>query len=169
MTRRIPFGEAAATLLIVTSLGFSADPPTAKQTMAFTPSAKRRRLRNPSGRPACCQCKVDREERGKSVGWVVLGPEGQILRRFVDSDGDGQVDQWRYFNHGIEVYRDIDSNKNNKPDQCRWLNLGWLAVGHRCRRRRPGRYLEIALGGGGESRSDSSRHHRRRQARCWRF
>ena len=34
------------------------------------------------------------------------------------------VDQWRYYNHGLEVYRDIDTNHNHKPDQHRWLNTG---------------------------------------------
>ena len=64
------------------------------------------------------------EKSGKSSGWVVLGPEGQTLRRFVDSDGNNYVDQWRYFKNGIEVYRDLDATNNNKVDQSRWLNTG---------------------------------------------
>jgi len=70
------------------------------------------------------KCKVEVERRGKVSGFLVTGPAGQVLRRFVDADGDGNVDQWRYYQHGIEVYRDIDTNKNLKPDQARWLNLG---------------------------------------------
>jgi thiol-disulfide isomerase/thioredoxin len=70
------------------------------------------------------KCKVTVEVHGKSSGWVVLGPAGQVLRRFVDTDGDRTVDQWRYYNHGLEVYRDIDSNHNHKPDEHRWMNTG---------------------------------------------
>jgi thiol-disulfide isomerase/thioredoxin len=70
------------------------------------------------------KCKVTVEVHGKTSGWVVLGPAGQVLRRFVDTDGDRTVDQWRYYNHGLEVYRDIDTNKNHKPDEHRWLNTG---------------------------------------------
>ncbi len=70
------------------------------------------------------QCRVE-VERGKGIsGWVVLGPGGQVLRRFVDTNGDNIVDQWRYYREGIEVYRDIDSDFDNKVDQFRWVNLG---------------------------------------------
>ncbi len=70
------------------------------------------------------QCKVEVERSGKASGWVVYGPGGQVLRRFVDTDGDNVVDQWRYYRHGFEIYRDIDTNANNEVDQSRWLNLG---------------------------------------------
>jgi thiol-disulfide isomerase/thioredoxin len=70
------------------------------------------------------QCKVEVERAGKASGWVVYGPAGQILRRFVDTDGDNVVDHWRYYQHGLEVYRDLDTNANNEVDQSRWLNMG---------------------------------------------
>ena len=64
-------------------------------------------------------------ERGKgSSGFTVFDPNGQILRRYVDTNGDRFIDQWRYFRLGIEVYRDIDANFDNKIDQSRWLNTG---------------------------------------------
>src|SRR6185369_10940497 len=47
---------------------------------------------------------------------------GQILREFVDTNGDNIVDRWGYFNDGVEVYRDIDSDYNGRADQYRWLN-----------------------------------------------
>jgi hypothetical protein len=62
------------------------------------------------------------ERAGKSSGWVVTGPGGMPLRRFVDSNGDNVVDQWRYYKNGIEAYRDLDTNNNSKIDQCRWIN-----------------------------------------------
>ncbi|REJ71252.1 MAG: thioredoxin [Planctomycetota bacterium] len=70
------------------------------------------------------QCEVKVEREGKSSGWAVFGPEGQILRRFVDTDGDNVVDHWRYYKDGLEVYRDIDTNADNDVDQSRWLNRG---------------------------------------------
>lgn len=70
------------------------------------------------------KCVVKPEKLGKGSAWLVTGPSGQVLRRFVDTNNDDTVDQWRYYNNGIEVYREIDSNFNEKPDQFRWLNTG---------------------------------------------
>lgn len=58
------------------------------------------------------------------VGWVVEAPDGDILRRFIDTNGDNMVDQWCYFKDGVEVYRDIDSDFNGKADQYRWFHTG---------------------------------------------
>lgn len=70
------------------------------------------------------KCKIEVEQQGKTSGWVAYGPDGRVLRRFVDSDGDPkrQVDQWRYYKNGLEVYRDMDTDGDTKPDQCRWLS-----------------------------------------------
>ncbi len=57
-------------------------------------------------------------------GYVVLGPQKNVLRLFLDADGSGRVNQWSYYKNGVEVYRDIDSNGNGKADQYRWLNSG---------------------------------------------
>lgn len=70
------------------------------------------------------KCTVKPEKLGKGSAWLVTGANGQVLRRFVDTNNDDTVDQWRYYNNGIEVYREIDSNFNEKPDQFRWLNTG---------------------------------------------
>lgn len=102
----------------------AADPPSAKAILgAYKPSQRGVDYEIPT-EEELARCKVEVERRGKISGWVVYGPAGQLLRRFVDTDGDNQVDQFRYFNHGIEVYRDLDTNANNKVDQCRWVNLG---------------------------------------------
>ena len=55
-------------------------------------------------------------------GWLLLDGKKRLLRRYIDSDGDGKIDTWSYFKDGVEVYRDIDTNKDNIPDQFRWLN-----------------------------------------------
>jgi len=108
---------------VMSNSAWAADPPKVADTMAFVPRQKDVEFETP--KPAdFAKCKVEVERRGKVNGWVVLGPAGQVLRKFLDTDGAGGIDQWRYYNHGIEVYRDIDTNNNNKVDQCRWLNLG---------------------------------------------
>jgi len=38
-------------------------------------------------------------------GWTVEGPNGLILRKFVDTNDDNVVDQWSYYKDGLEVYR----------------------------------------------------------------
>jgi thiol-disulfide isomerase/thioredoxin len=97
---------------------------TAKQILqAYAPRQKDVDFEVPA--PADVEkCQVTVERVGKTSGYVVLGAQGQLLRRFMDTNGDNKVDQWRYYNHGIEVYRDIDANFNEKPDQFRYVNLG---------------------------------------------
>jgi thiol-disulfide isomerase/thioredoxin len=68
------------------------------------------------------KCTIKAEKVGGQTGWVVRAPSGQILRQFVDTNGDNVVDRWSYFKDGVEVYRDIDENFNGKADQHRWFN-----------------------------------------------
>ncbi|MDR0870941.1 MAG: TlpA family protein disulfide reductase [Planctomycetaceae bacterium] len=65
-----------------------------------------------------CEIKITDDKRG----FVITGPQKNILRKFLDTNADGQVDQWSYYHNGVEVYRDIDSNADKKADQFRWLN-----------------------------------------------
>ena len=66
-------------------------------------------------------CTGKYETRNGFEGLVIYNASGQPLRRFSDSNGDRQVDQWCYYKDGIEVYRDIDSDFNGAADQYRWL------------------------------------------------
>lgn len=102
------------------SCGFAAETPTVELALTFRPVQKDIEYDTP---PASdfSKCEVKVEVRGKMSGWVVLGVNGQPIRRFVDTNGDNVVDQWRYYQHGLEVYRDMDTNFNNKVDQSRWL------------------------------------------------
>jgi len=72
---------------------------------------------------------VANETIGGLSGWVVRGDSGQILRRFLDTNGDNKVDQWCYYKDSIEVYRDIDADFNGKADQYRWLGTGGIRWG----------------------------------------
>jgi thiol-disulfide isomerase/thioredoxin len=101
----------------------AADAPSAKLALSFKPVQRDVEYETPA-EADYAKCTVKVERQGKSSGWVVYGPGGQTVRRFVDTNGDNVVDQWRYYQHGLEVYRDIDSNFNNKVDQSRWLNTG---------------------------------------------
>src|SRR6267378_1261464 len=39
-------------------------------------------------------------------GWTLLDGKKRLLRRYVDSDGDGKIDTWSYYKDGVEVFRD---------------------------------------------------------------
>lgn len=66
-------------------------------------------------------CTGTYETRNDVRGLLIVGPTGQPLRWLADSNGDGKIDQLSFFKDGIEVYRDIDSDFDDKIDQSRWL------------------------------------------------
>jgi thiol-disulfide isomerase/thioredoxin len=70
------------------------------------------------------RCTMKPEKQGGVAAWILRDPQGEILRRFADSNGDNQVDTWCYYLEGVEVYRDIDSDFNTSADQYRWFNTG---------------------------------------------
>jgi thiol-disulfide isomerase/thioredoxin len=55
------------------------------------------------------------------VGWFLRSAQGQLMRRFVDTNMDKKVDLWCYYKDGVEVYRDIDSDFDGLADNYRWL------------------------------------------------
>lgn len=65
----------------------------------------------------------------KASGWVLKDAQGTMLRRFFDTDGDNRIDIWSYYKDGTEVYREVDSNFNGKPDLYRWLNAAGSRIG----------------------------------------
>lgn len=123
--RILPVLLTAGACSLALSVASAQAPPgvTVDQILKYRPVQPGVEVENPKPEEVA-QCKVEVERSGKGSGWVVYGPNGQTLRRFVDTDGDNVVDHWRYYQHGLEVYRDIDTNANNEVDQSRWLNLG---------------------------------------------
>ncbi len=111
------FGILAA----MATTGGAADPPSAKLALSFKPKQVDVEYDIPQ-ESEYAKCKVTVVRKGKASGWVVLGPGGETLRRFMDTDGDNIVDHWGYYLRGLEVYRDIDSDADNKIDQFRWMN-----------------------------------------------
>src|SRR3954470_10310847 len=99
----------------------AADPPTPAQALSLQPMQPFVEYAIPSKEEAA-QCAVKLEKENKSSNWVVTNRQGEVLRRFYDTNGDNYVDMWCYYLNGVEVYRDIDSNFNNKADQYRWFN-----------------------------------------------
>jgi len=121
-SKKLFFGLAAAALNVALAGEASANP-TAEQALQLKPVQKDVDYDKPSAEEVA-KCTIKVEKAGNTSGWVVFDPSGQIIRRFTDTNGDNTVDQWSYFNEGLEVYRDVDSNSNGKADQFRWLNTG---------------------------------------------
>jgi thiol-disulfide isomerase/thioredoxin len=94
--------------------------PTAKEALGLVPVQKDIDYDVPAAKEVET-CAVEIITVGGFTGYMVRTDSGQVLRRFLDTNGDNKVDQWCYFKDGIEIYRDIDGNFNNKADQYRWL------------------------------------------------
>jgi thiol-disulfide isomerase/thioredoxin len=71
------------------------------------------------------KCRVETEQRGNAKGFALYGPQGQILRRWLTyPEGRGTVNEIRYYNSGMEVYREADTNGDAKVDSFRWAGSG---------------------------------------------
>jgi thiol-disulfide isomerase/thioredoxin len=107
----------------VTATALGASAPTVEQALTVRPVQQDVHYDSPAAADIK-DCKVNAEKLGKQSGWVVTDGNGQVLRRFNDTNADNTVDEWCYYENGVEVYRDVDANFNGKADQYRWLNLG---------------------------------------------
>ncbi len=106
-----------------TAAGDKSSAPSVEHALKFTPIQSDVDYTQP--KPAdVAGCKIYAQKIDGHVGWVVEDAQGAILRRFIDTNGDNQVDMWCYFKDGLEVYRDIDSDYNRKADQYRWYHTG---------------------------------------------
>lgn len=68
-------------------------------------------------------CSIKPERVGKSTSWVIRDGQGQVLRKFADTNADNVVDTWSYYANGLEVYRDADTDFDSKADQYRWFHM----------------------------------------------
>ncbi len=71
-------------------------------------------------------CKIELIKMQRGSGWLMRDGKGQVLRRFFDTTGSGKTDAWCYYLNGVEVYREIYSDKG---DQYRWLNSAGMKWG----------------------------------------
>ena len=69
-------------------------------------------------------CTIKKTEAPAPPGFVVFHETGRVLRKFIDTNKDGKLDQWSYYQDGLEVYRDVDSNFDENLDQYRWVGPG---------------------------------------------
>lgn len=97
--------------------------PTPEQALALSPIQKGVEYDKPSGNDIKA-CTIKAERDGKGTSWIVRDGTGRILRRFADANADNVVDTWCYYENGLEVYRDIDSDFDNRADQYRWFHTG---------------------------------------------
>lgn len=75
------------------------------------------------------QCQVVDVNENGDKGWLVIGPDGNRLRRFLDTNNDQRIDRWSYFQYGVEVYRDVDSDYDEKADRYCWMGSQGIRVG----------------------------------------
>ena len=102
--------------------------PTAERALSLQPVQPHVNFEMPAASEQS-KCKVEVVSQPGLAGWEVYNDKNQLLRRFIDSNGDKKIDQWCYYKDGIEIYRDIDSDFNEKADQYRWLGTAGLRWG----------------------------------------
>lgn len=123
-SRHLP-NLAAAGLAVAGFFNLCANPALAAESelekaLGFTPFQADVEYDKPS--PAeIANCELTAISAENLSGWAITNGAGQTLRRFVDTNSDNSLDQWCYYENGVEVYRDIDGDFDGKPDQFRWL------------------------------------------------
>ncbi|MEZ6151911.1 MAG: redoxin family protein [Pirellulaceae bacterium] len=78
---------------------------------------------------AISECEIDETARPDGKGFWVTGASGQPLRWFADTNADNRLDRWCYYNAGVEVYRESDTNFNGTADEYRWLSTEGMRWG----------------------------------------
>ncbi len=74
-------------------------------------------------------CSIEEVARADGKGFLVAGPGGQPLRWFADTNEDNRLDRWSYYDAGVEVYRELDTDFNGTADEYRWLSTQGLRWG----------------------------------------
>jgi thiol-disulfide isomerase/thioredoxin len=77
---------------------------------------------------AACKYELVLDAEKHKLGHAVRDGQGKLLRRFIDSDRNNQLDQWSYYQDGFEVYRESDLDGDHHLDECRWLNAGGTRI-----------------------------------------
>src|SRR3954454_18664176 len=104
---------AAACLFALAPAAASAQSATAVSKMLqFQPILKGVEYDIPADQAAVDACKTETvyNAQKKPIGVALRDGQGKLLRRFVDADGNGKMDQWGYYQDGFEVYRENDLN-----------------------------------------------------------
>jgi tetratricopeptide (TPR) repeat protein len=127
---RMALGVVTGCLLSWSASALAATPPTVAQMLTLRPKLDGVNYSTPTAQElSACKVELVNGGRAGSSGWILRDPQGRPLRRFFDLNGDKKVDMWSYYQDGVEVYREIDSNFNEKVDQYRWFNTGGMKWG----------------------------------------
>jgi thiol-disulfide isomerase/thioredoxin len=125
---RVGAGLLAGCLLLWAGTSSAWAAPTVAQMLSFRPKQEGITYTIPTQAEQDA-CKVELVKAGRGSGWLLRDANGKALRRFFDTNGDNKIDIWSYYLNGVEVYREIDSNFNEKADQYRWLNTAGMKWG----------------------------------------
>jgi len=119
-TRSLLYVCSFGTLCLLAIESANGAKPTPDQALRLKPIQRDVDYEAPAGGDVA-KCTVEGRSGDGVAGWIVRNGAGQLLRRFLDTNGDSKLDLWCYYKTGIEVYRDIDVDFNGKADQYRWL------------------------------------------------
>ncbi len=103
--------------------GWSAEPPTVGQMLSVKPKHDDVAITTPEpDKQSACKVEIVKNKSGKGKALVLKDGNGQLLRRFADSQETGHTDVWSFYKDGVEVYR-IFLQAGNQMHY-RWLNSG---------------------------------------------
>jgi len=123
-------GLLAGVLALAAAIPSSAAPPSVDDMLAFKPYQKGVLYSTPAAsEKAACKVELVQGASKGASGWVLRDPNGRLLRKFFDNNGDKYPDQWSYYKDGVEVYRELDTNFNGARDTYVWLNSGGMKIG----------------------------------------
>jgi TolA-binding protein len=107
-----------------------AGPVTVPMLLSFQPKQADIHISTPKPEEqAQCKIEVIRPQPNTSA-YVLRDPQGRLLRRLMDTNGDGRVDTYCYYLDGVEVYRESQSHFDTHIDQFRWLNTAGMKWGY---------------------------------------
>ncbi len=102
--------------------------PTVEQALRLSPLQSEIDYDQPEKLEAA-RCTIKPAAGNGISGWVIRDNDGQVLRRFLDTNNDNKVDRWCYYKNNVEVYRDADTDFNGKADRYRWLGTAGMRSG----------------------------------------
>ena len=118
----------ALVVLPLASPGVAADNAQLEKALSYKPR-QAGVLYEQVDREQIADCSIEETNRSDGKGFWITGSGGQPLRWFADTNGDGKLDRWCYFEAGVEVYRESDTNFNGTADEYRWLNTQGMRRG----------------------------------------
>lgn len=117
-------GVGIVTPIIVQRVG--AQQASIAQVLQFAPKCDDVAYSKPEPKEVA-ECKLEVIKlAGGGSGYSLSDGQGRPLRKFVDSDGDGKVDTWSYFQDGVESYREQIVGKGFS---FRWMGPGGMKWG----------------------------------------